>query len=159
VDFRGVAAHAVAHPLARRDSAGQREQGDGLECRFRRDLLHQRDDRRRRGRAQDDAGEGNARRWIQAFGDPRSPATDPIDWIEEIPFGETRNYVQRVIENLQVYRNRVAGRDQPLRIMADLYAPGTPPTKVLNYTPPPPAPPTPVALPKPKPAEAAAGSR
>ena len=105
------------------------------------------------------AGPTNAKRWIAAFGDPRSPTVDPIDWIEEIPFGETRNYVQRVIENLQVYRNRVAGRDQPLRIMADLYAPGTPPTKVLNYTPPPPAPPTPVALPKPKPAEAAAGSR
>jgi peptidoglycan lytic transglycosylase len=83
------------------------------------------------------AGENNARRWIAAFGDPRSPSVDPIDWIEEIPFTETRNYVQRVIENLEIYRGRLAGRDQTLRILADLYAPNPPPTKVLSYTPPP----------------------
>jgi hypothetical protein len=47
-------------------------------------------------------------------GDPR--ATDPIDWIEQIPFGETRNYVQRVLENTEVYRARLAGKDVPLRI-------------------------------------------
>jgi soluble lytic murein transglycosylase len=85
------------------------------------------------------AGESNVRRWIAAFGDPRSPSVDPIDWIEEIPFSETRNYDMRVLENLQVYRNRVAGRDTPLRILSDLYAPNRPPaSKVLK--PPPPAP-------------------
>jgi len=102
------------------------------------------------------AGTNNAKRWIATFGDPRNPNVDPIDWIEEIPFGETRNYVQRVIENLEVYRSRLAGRDQPLRIMADLYAPGIPTPKVLIYTPPPP-PPAQAAtpLPKPKPGDTA----
>jgi soluble lytic murein transglycosylase len=42
-------------------------------------------------------------------GDPRSPQVDLIDWIEMIPFDETRNYVQRVIEALNVYREQLAG--------------------------------------------------
>ena len=82
------------------------------------------------------AGPNNARKWIDAFGDPRS-TTDPIDWIEHIPFEETRNYVQRVIENTEIYRSRLGGRDEPLRIMTDLYRPQTPPAKVLQYAPPP----------------------
>ncbi|MGH6820210.1 MAG: hypothetical protein ACREDU_05035, partial [Methylocella sp.] len=45
--------------------------------------------------------------WIDAHGDPRKPGVDPIDWVERIPFTETRNYVQRVIENLSVYRVRL----------------------------------------------------
>jgi soluble lytic murein transglycosylase len=49
------------------------------------------------------AGPGNVRRWIAANGDPRLPGTDVVRWIEEIPFSETRNYVQRVIENTVVY--------------------------------------------------------
>jgi soluble lytic murein transglycosylase len=49
------------------------------------------------------AGSGNVRRWIAANGDPRLPGTDVVRWIEEIPFSETRNYVQRVIENAVVY--------------------------------------------------------
>ncbi len=53
------------------------------------------------------AGGGNVRDWIKAYGDPRDPNVDPIDWIERIPFTETRNYVQRVAENLQVYRARL----------------------------------------------------
>ena len=93
------------------------------------------------------AGETNARRWIAAFGDPRSPATDPIDWIESIPFGETRNYVQRIVENLEVYRARIGGRDASLRILADIYA-APPPVKILN--PPPPLAPVPVKKPKPQ---------
>lgn len=56
------------------------------------------------------AGPGNVRRWIAAYGDPRQPGVDPVDWVERIPFNETRNYVQRVMENLQVYRERVEGR-------------------------------------------------
>ena len=43
------------------------------------------------------------------WGDPRSSSVDIVDWIELIPFAETRNYVQRVMENLQVYRYRLAG--------------------------------------------------
>ena len=88
------------------------------------------------------AGETAAKRWIATFGDPRSPGTDPVDWIESISYGETRNYVQRVIENLQVYRSRMGGRGTPLRILADLYGPNPPPAmKVLS--PPPPPPPVP----------------
>ena len=94
------------------------------------------------------AGPSNVKKWLNSNGDPRSPACDPIDWIEQIPFNETRNYVQRVIENTQIYRNRLAGRDLPLKIMADLYAPNPPPNKVLKYTPPPVT--VPVPQPKPK---------
>ena len=67
------------------------------------------------------AGPNNAKKWLAANGDPR--AGDPVDWIEQIPFGETRNYVQRVLENAQVYRARLAGKDAPLRILQNLYAP------------------------------------
>lgn len=56
------------------------------------------------------AGSGNVRRWIAAYGDPRKPDVDAIDWVERIPFSETRNYVQRVMENLQVYRQRLDQR-------------------------------------------------
>ncbi len=78
------------------------------------------------------AGPGNVKKWIAANGDPRSPATDPLDWIELIPFNETRNYVMRVLENSQIYRNRLAGRDTPSRILIDLYAPLTPPVKAVQ---------------------------
>ncbi|MCI0598220.1 MAG: lytic transglycosylase domain-containing protein, partial [Beijerinckiaceae bacterium] len=50
------------------------------------------------------AGGKRVKEWIDAYGDPRKPGVDPVDWIERIPFSETRNYVQRVIENLGVYR-------------------------------------------------------
>jgi soluble lytic murein transglycosylase len=52
------------------------------------------------------AGRGRVREWVKQFGDPRDPKVDAIDWVERIPFSETRNYVQRVMENLQVYRVR-----------------------------------------------------
>ncbi|MBL8630045.1 MAG: lytic transglycosylase domain-containing protein [Rhodospirillaceae bacterium] len=51
------------------------------------------------------AGPGRARQWAQRFGDPRDPTVDAVDWIESIPFSETRNYVQRVMENVIVYRS------------------------------------------------------
>ena len=81
------------------------------------------------------AGPGNVRRWISEFGDPRDARVDPVDWIEQIPFEQTRNYVQRVLENTEVYRNRLAGHDQKLQILADLYRPDAPQTKVLPYAP------------------------
>jgi soluble lytic murein transglycosylase len=56
------------------------------------------------------AGSGNVKKWIDAYGDPRRPEVDAIDWVERIPFYETRNYVQRVMENLQVYRQRLDQR-------------------------------------------------
>ena len=52
------------------------------------------------------AGRGRVRDWIKLRGDPRDPNVDAVDWVERIPFSETRNYVQRVIENLGVYRVR-----------------------------------------------------
>ncbi|MBV8698948.1 MAG: lytic transglycosylase domain-containing protein, partial [Bradyrhizobium sp.] len=52
------------------------------------------------------AGRGRVRDWVKSHGDPRDPNVDAIDWVERIPIAETRNYVQRVMENLQVYRKR-----------------------------------------------------
>jgi soluble lytic murein transglycosylase len=49
------------------------------------------------------AGPGNVRKWLTANGDPRMPGVDVVDWIEAIPFTETRGYVQRVLENAVVY--------------------------------------------------------
>ncbi len=59
------------------------------------------------------AGPGNVNRWLRERGDPRSDDVDVVDWIERIPFGETRNYVQRVLEGLVVYRARL-GRHSPV---------------------------------------------
>ena len=53
------------------------------------------------------AGRGRVQEWIKTFGDPRDPKVDPVDWVERIPIMETRNYVQRVMENMQVYRARL----------------------------------------------------
>jgi len=50
------------------------------------------------------AGPHRVRRWVRTFGDPREEHIDTIDWVEMIPYTETRNYVQRVLENLGVYR-------------------------------------------------------
>ncbi len=55
------------------------------------------------------AGPTRVKEWIEKFGDPRDPKVDPVDWVERIPFTETRNYVMRVMENLQVYRARMSG--------------------------------------------------
>ncbi|WP_425359299.1 lytic transglycosylase domain-containing protein [Aureimonas flava] len=59
------------------------------------------------------AGPRRAREWIDRFGDPRRKSIDEVvDWVELIPFTETRNYVQRVMENYQVYKMRLgAGFD------------------------------------------------
>ena len=65
------------------------------------------------------AGRGRIRDWVARYGDPRDPKVDPIDWVERIPFSETRNYVQRVMENMQVYRVRFGGGNK-LQIEADL---------------------------------------
>jgi soluble lytic murein transglycosylase len=54
------------------------------------------------------AGPGRVAQWIAVHGDPRDGAVDLVDWIERIPFDETRDYVERVSENLGVYRQRFA---------------------------------------------------
>lgn len=66
------------------------------------------------------AGSGRAREWIADWGDPRSSSVDVVDWIELIPFAETRNYVQRVMENLQVYRHRLNDEPTPITLDQDL---------------------------------------
>jgi soluble lytic murein transglycosylase len=65
------------------------------------------------------AGRGSLKKWIERYGDPRDPKVDAVDWVELIPFSETRNYVERVMENLQVYRARFGG-GMRLQIEADL---------------------------------------
>jgi soluble lytic murein transglycosylase len=66
------------------------------------------------------AGRGSVKKWIERYGDPRDPKVDAVDWVELIPFSETRNYVQRIMENLQVYRARFGGGTR-LQIEADLH--------------------------------------
>jgi soluble lytic murein transglycosylase len=66
------------------------------------------------------AGRGSVRKWVERYGDPRAPKVDAVDWVESIPFAETRNYVQRIMENLQVYRARFGGGSK-LQIDADLH--------------------------------------
>jgi soluble lytic murein transglycosylase len=83
------------------------------------------------------AGPGNVSKWLNTYGDPRSPTTDPIDWIESIPFGETRNYVMRALDNAEVYRVRLSGREEPLRIVDDIYRPRAAEVKIVHYSPPP----------------------
>jgi peptidoglycan lytic transglycosylase len=66
------------------------------------------------------AGGGRVADWIKEFGDPRDPNVDPIDWIERIPFTETRNYVQKIMETLQLYRSRLEGPKDALQLVQDL---------------------------------------
>ncbi len=66
------------------------------------------------------AGPTRVKEWIARNGDPRSAGVDVIDWIEMIPIYETRNYVQRVLENLQVYRHRLGKTQVALRLEQDL---------------------------------------
>ena len=61
------------------------------------------------------AGSGRVDGWLTKFGDPRGGAVDPLDWMESIPIAETRNYVQRVLEALQVYRARLGQSGHTLR--------------------------------------------
>jgi soluble lytic murein transglycosylase len=69
------------------------------------------------------AGPSRVRDWVILYGDPRSSNTDPIDWVENIPFEETRNYVQRVMENLQIYRSRLSQNGARIALEDDLSRP------------------------------------
>lgn len=66
------------------------------------------------------AGPGRARQWIREYGDPRAADVDAVDWVENIPFTETRNYVQRVMEGLQVYRRRLGMPEASISLEKDL---------------------------------------
>ena len=66
------------------------------------------------------AGPSRPGQWTAFCGDPRGSGTDPLDFIECIPFSETRNYVMRVMENMTVYRARLNGGRAPLTLSYDL---------------------------------------
>ena len=66
------------------------------------------------------AGPGRPRRWVGEFGDPRLPEVDVVDWVEAIPFGETRTYVMRVAEGVVIYRAKLKGAVGPVRITDEL---------------------------------------
>ena len=67
------------------------------------------------------AGPRRVRQWNKTYGDPRLGQIDPIDWIESIPFSETRNYVQRVMENMEVYRARLNNDQAELKAGTQYY--------------------------------------
>jgi soluble lytic murein transglycosylase len=62
------------------------------------------------------AGPNRPAAWIGQIGDPRDPATDPVDWVELVPFSETRTYIMRVAEALVIYRARLSGRPGPVNL-------------------------------------------
>ena len=66
------------------------------------------------------AGPRRVQEWISQNRDPRTSSVDVVDWVESIPISETRNYVQRVLENVQVYRHRIGGTQIALSIEQDL---------------------------------------
>ena len=65
------------------------------------------------------AGPRRVRQWLKDYGDPRGGSIDMVDWIETVPITETRNYVQRVLENLQIYRGQI-GRESAFSLASDL---------------------------------------
>jgi soluble lytic murein transglycosylase len=66
------------------------------------------------------AGPRRPERWMAEFGDPRRPDVDVVDWIETIPFAETRTYVMRVAEGVVIYRAKLKGAVGPVRITEEL---------------------------------------
>lgn len=62
------------------------------------------------------AGPGRVNKWIKVYGDPRTGEIDLVNWIESIPFSETRNYVQRVLEGVYVYRLKLKGKQKDVNI-------------------------------------------
>ena len=79
------------------------------------------------------AGPGRPARWLRDFGDLRRDA-DPVDWVELIPFDETRNYVMRVTEAMPVYRARLHGEPAPIVPTWDLTGGGLMPPPVPRLT-------------------------
>jgi soluble lytic murein transglycosylase len=66
------------------------------------------------------AGPGRPGQWTEYCGDPRGASTDPVNFIECIPLDETRNYVMRVLEAMQIYRARLSGGTAPVTLADDL---------------------------------------
>lgn len=72
------------------------------------------------GAAAYNAGPGRPAQWITFCGDPRTSGTDPIDFVECIPFTETRTYVMRVMEGTQIYKAKLAGGSTKITLSQDL---------------------------------------
>jgi soluble lytic murein transglycosylase len=66
------------------------------------------------------AGPSRPRQWIEEYGDPRLPSVDVVDWVESIPFTETRTYVMRVVEGVVIYRAKLRGSVGPVNVTAEL---------------------------------------
>ena len=66
------------------------------------------------------AGGGRVQEWVRAFGDPRKPDVDPIDWIERIPFTETREYVMKIMESAAALPLAAGGSEKALQLVQDL---------------------------------------
>ncbi len=90
------------------------------------------------------AGPGRVRDWIESFGDPRDPSVDTIDWIESIPFTETRRYVQRIMSSAQIFRARLKEGSKRIELVQDINrgvpkdtaGSERPPVVKVTYTPP-----------------------
>jgi soluble lytic murein transglycosylase len=67
------------------------------------------------------AGPGRVAEWIKAFGDPRDKNVDPVDWVERIPFTETRQYVQKILESVQLYRCGFESSKPGFQLVEDLH--------------------------------------
>ena len=66
------------------------------------------------------AGPRRSSDWITAFGDPRAGTEAAVDWVETIPFNETRTYVMRVAESVTIYRAKLKGEAGPVNITGEL---------------------------------------
>ena len=103
-------------PYQRAWLTGDPEYATKLGAQHLNDLLQQFDGSYIMAAAAYNAGGHRVRQWNKTFGDPRLGQISPIDWIESIPFSETRNYVQRVMENMQVYRARLNNNQAELKL-------------------------------------------
>ena len=66
------------------------------------------------------AGPGRPRAWVEQFGDPRRDDVDVVDWVEMIPFSETRTYVMRIAESVVIYRAKLKGEAGPIDLTGEL---------------------------------------
>jgi soluble lytic murein transglycosylase len=135
---------ATAHTLARRLGYGGGELEDAdynmtLGSAYLGQLVNQFSGSYVMAAAAYNAGPGRPTEWASVCGDPRSSSTDPADFIECIPFSETRDYVMRVLEATEVYRARLAGGSAKLMIGPDLkrggYSYSAPTASVASLTP------------------------
>lgn len=103
-------------PYQRAWLTGDPEYATKLGAQHLNDLLQQFDGSYIMAAAAYNAGGHRVRQWNKTYGDPRLGQITAIDWIESIPFSETRNYVQRVMENQQVYRARLNNNQAELKL-------------------------------------------